>query len=144
MSDLAEDSADSEVSKSDTPEQVSRTVCRRCLETLDLGDNFCRHCGGMTEVGAAMVKIGRLPAPASAAVAEKPLGWTENPVVVLLVLSLFGPLAIRMLWRSRRFTRGWKIGLTVAVLAVTIFACWYTAKVLNEVVDQAWRQTGLL
>jgi hypothetical protein len=65
-------------------------------------------------------------------------------VVVLLALSLFGPLAIRMLWRSRRFTRGWKIGLTVAVLAVTVFACWYTAKVFNEAVDQAWRQSGLL
>ena len=144
MSDLAEDSAHSKVSKSGTPGQVSRTVCRRCLETLDLSDNFCRHCGGMTEVGAAMVKIGRLPAPVSAAVAEKPLGWAESPVVVLLALSLFGPLAIGMLWRSRRFTRGWKIGLTVAVLAVTVFACWYTAKVLNEAVDQAWRQTGLL
>ena len=144
MSDPVENSSDSEMSKSDTPGKGSRTVCRRCLEMLDLGDNFCRHCGSMTDVGAAMVKIGRLPAPAAAVVPERPLSWTENPLVVLLALSLFGPLAIRMLWRSRRFTRGWKIGLTLAVLAVTVFACWYTAKVFNEAVDQAWRQTGLL
>jgi len=107
---------------------------------LDLGDSFCRHCGRMTEVGAAMVKIGRLPAP----VPEKPLSWTENAVIVLLALSLFGPLALPMLWRSRRFTRGWKIGLTLAVLAVTVYACWYTARAFNAAVDQAWQQSGLL
>jgi|SRR5271157_5414570 len=144
MSERVENSSDSETSKSDTTGKVSQTVCRRCFKTLDPGDNFCRHCGWMTEVGAAMVKIGRLPAPSSAADPEKPLGWTESRVFVLLALSLFGPLAIRMLWRSRRFTRAWKIGLTLAVVAVTVFACWYTAKVVNEAVDQAWRQTGLL
>jgi len=87
-----------------------------------------------------MVKIGRLPAP----VPEKPLSWTENAVIVLLALSLFGPLALPMLWRSRRFTRGWKIGLTLAVLAVTVYACWYTARAFNAAVDQAWQQSGLL
>jgi hypothetical protein len=125
-----------------TTEKVARTVCRACAEKLDLADNFCRHCGEMTEVGTAQVKFGRLPA--SAAVQAKPLSWAENPVVVLLALSLFGPLSIRMLWRSRRFTRGWKIGLTVAVLAVTVIACWYTTKVINAAVDQAWRKAGLL
>jgi hypothetical protein len=144
MNDLAEKPAKSEMSKIGTPEKTSGTVCQQCFEMLDLDDNFCRHCGGMTEVGAAMVKIGRLPAPAAAAVPEKPLRWTESPVIVLLALSLFGPLAIRMLWRSRRFARGWKIGLTLAVLAITVFACWYTARVFNEAVDQAWRQAGLL
>ena len=128
------------VAKSSDFEKVSQTACGRCSEMLDPGDNFCRHCGRMTEVGAAMVKIGRLPAP----IPEKPLRWTENAVIVLLALSLFGPLAIPMLWRSRRFTRGWKIGLTIAVLAVTVFACWYTAKVINAAVDKAWRESGLL
>ena len=108
-----------------------------------MDDNFCRHCGEMTEVGVARVKSGRLPAPASGAVPEKPLSWAESPLVVLLALSLFGPLAIRLLWRSRRFTRAWKIGLTLVVLAVTVFACWYTVKVVNAAVDQALRQAGL-
>src|SRR5271157_1635716 len=77
MSERVENSSDSETSKSDTTGKVSQTVCRRCFKTLDPGDNFCRHCGWMTEVGAAMVKIGRLPAPSSAADPEKPLSWTK-------------------------------------------------------------------
>jgi hypothetical protein len=131
MSDPVVESPDSE--------KVSQTPCGRCSELLDPGDNFCRHCGWMTQVGAAMVKIGRLPAP----VPEKPLSWAENAVIVLLALCLIGPLAIPMLWRSRRFTRGWKIGLTLAVLAVTVLACWYTVKAVNAAVDQALQQSGL-
>ncbi len=140
MNDPADNPSDSKIG---TPE-VSRIPCRLCFEMLDLDDNFCRYCGEMTEVGAAMVKIGRLPAPAVAAASEKQPSWTEDPVVVLLALALIGPLAIGMLWRSRRFTRGWKIGLALAVLAVTVFACWYTGKVLNDAVAQAWRKAGLL
>ncbi len=121
-------------------EKVSRTACGQCSETLDSRDNFCRHCGWMTKAGAAMVKIGRLPSP----VPEKPPSWTENAVIVLLALSLIGPLAIPMLWRSRRFTRGWKIGLTLAVLAMTVIACWLTVKAINAAVDQVWQQSGLL
>lgn len=143
MSDLVENIPASKTPEISAPKTVSRTACRRCSEMLDVGDNFCRHCGEMTKVGVALTKIGRLPVPASAAVPEKPLSWSENPVVVLLALSLIGPLAIPMLWRSRRFTRGWKIGLTVAVLAVTVLACWYTVKAINAALDQAWQQSGL-
>jgi hypothetical protein len=121
-----------------------KTVCNQCIAVLDRNDNFCRHCGRITEAGAAMVKQGRLAAPAIVAATEKPPGWTEGPVVVLFALALLGPFAFWMLWRSRRFTRGWKIGLTIAVLAVAIFATWYTVKVVNDALDQAWRQSGLL
>lgn len=126
--------------KSPDSEKLSQTACGQCSEMLDPRDNFCRHCGWMTKAGAANVKIGRLSAP----VPLKPPSWTENVVIVLLALSLIGPLAIPMLWRSRRFTRGWKIGLTLAVLAVTVFACWYTVKAINAALDQALQQSGLL
>jgi len=144
MSDLVENIPASKTPEISAPKTVSRPACRQCFETLDLGDNFCRHCGTLTDVGVGLVKVGRLPAPTSTAIPERPLGWTENAVIVLLALSLIGPLAIPMLWRSRRFTRGWKIGLTVAVLAVTVFACWYTVKAINAALDQAWQQSGLL
>jgi len=101
----------------------------------------------MTEHGAALAKIGRLPLPAGHEIPVKPPRWTESPVVVLLALFFFlGPLALPMLWWSRRFTRGWKIGLTIAVLLATVAACWYRWNVVqawNKALDQALRQAGL-
>ncbi|MEI8374249.1 MAG: hypothetical protein WCJ35_15610 [Planctomycetota bacterium] len=147
MSDFVEDSFDSEMPELKTPETVTQTVCRQCFELLDIGDNFCRYCGGMTEVGTAMVKISRLPPPVSLENPTKPLSWTESPVVVLLGLFfLLGPLALPMLWRSRRFTRIWKIGLTFAVLLVTVAAFWYSAEVLMKAFEplQELRRSGLI
>ena len=128
-------------------ETVSRAVCRQCFELLGAGDNFCRYCGAMTQVGVAMVKIGKLPPPASSQTTEKPPSWAENPVVVLLALfTVLGPFALPMLWRSRRFTRGWKIGLTLAMLLLTVVACWYVAVTVNKLFDpllQELRRAGL-
>ena len=90
----------------------------------------------MTEHGARMVTIGKLPPQTAREQAEKPPSWIESPVVVLPALFLvFGPLALPMLWMSRRFTRGWKIGLTVAVLLLTVAACWYTAVIVMKTLE---------
>jgi hypothetical protein len=139
-----ENSAGSEISTPETPATVARKVCSECFEFLDLDDNFCRCCGRMTDVGKAMVKIGKLPPPASGEVPEKPLSWTESPVVVLLGLFvLLGPLALPMLWRSRRFTRSWKIGLTCVVLLIAVAACWYLVDIWNKAIEE-YQRMGLL
>ncbi len=68
-------------------------------------------------------------------------------VVLLALFVLFGPLALPMLWRSRRFTRGWKIGLTLAVLLETAafgWYVWYVIQGVNKDLEQALRQSGLL
>ena len=51
-----------------------------------------------------------------------PQPWYYRPfwVVVLLFLVL-GPFGLPLLWRSQSFTRGWKIVLTLAVLAETVW-----------------------
>ncbi len=114
-----------------------RPACRQCSEFMDIGDNFCRCCGTISDVGTARVKTGKLTPPAALASVEagpKPPNWTESPVTVLLGLFVFfGPLALPLLWRSRRFTRAWKIALTVVVLLATYALCWYMA--------EAWAKT---
>ena len=98
----------------------------------------------MTEVGVARVRTGKLPPPAALASAQKPPNWLESPVTVLLGLFVFfGPLALPLLWRSRRFTRAWKIGLTVAVLLATYAAFWYAAQALKNALDPL-RELGLM
>jgi hypothetical protein len=137
MSDLVINSPTAELSEPRTAATTIRTACPQCSETLDHSDNFCRYCGAMTAAGAAMARNGRLRRPASLPIAAKLPGWTENPVVVVLGLFVvLGPLALPMLWRSRRFTRGWKIGLTVAVLLETAVFCWYVGEVWQKTVGE--------
>ncbi len=132
MSEQAENSP----AESALPETVARPVCRQCLEFLDAGDNFCRCCGDLTEHGAALVKIGKLSRPTAGEPAARPPSWIESPLVVLPALFLvLGPLALPMLWQSRCFTRGWKIGLTIAVLVVTVVACWGTVEYLKKALE---------
>ena len=118
------------------PDSPAGAVCRRCAKFLDADDNFCRRCGTLTEYGAAQVATGKLPPPASLPTAEPPR-WTESPVVVLLALAVLLPLALGMLWRSRRFTRAWKIGLTLVVLLATAALTWYAAVYAAEYLEQA-------
>ncbi|MGD0900184.1 MAG: hypothetical protein ABR915_20300 [Thermoguttaceae bacterium] len=115
---------------------VAKIVCRRCYAVLDAGDNYCRHCGTPTAPGI----------PAAPDAPARPPGWSESPWFVLPMLFLiFGPLAIPLLWRSRRFTLVWKSVLTVLVLAVTVYVCWGVWFVLQPVfrsLDQLKKELG--
>ncbi len=118
------------------PEAITKAACRQCLEFLDASDNFCRYCGAVTEHGAKMVTIDKLPPRATREPAARPPSWIENPLVVLLALFVvLGPLALPMLWHSRQFTRGWKIGLTLGMLLATVAAVWYGVAQLNKALD---------
>ena len=88
------------------------TACPRCDGPIDSDDRFCRRCGAA--LGARVQPPG-----------NKRSDWSESRAVVLLMLfAALGPLALPMLWRSRSFTVGAKLGLTVAVIAATALAIW--------------------
>jgi hypothetical protein len=110
-----------------------KTACRRCGAAGDASDNYCRQCGAAMaatpqpdEDNAAAARADSPVAAAHSAVAfaEQPR-WTESPWVILpLLFLLLGPLAFGMLWRSRRFSRPWKIILTIVVTGITLLVCW--------------------
>ena len=126
------------------PDTVPRAACGQCFELVDTGDNFCRCCGEMTEHGAAMVRIGKLPRRRTGLAAVRPLSWLESPLAVLPALFVvLGPFALPMLWRSRRFNRGWKVGLTIAVLLATFLLCWYVADVVKRTLEE-YQRMGLM
>ena len=106
----------------DTGRDIEKIICHQCYTMLDVGDNFCRQCGAAT----GNVPTRDRPAPPSAAYrSETKPGWSESPWAVLSALFLFvGPLALPMLWRSRRFSTAWKIVLTVVVVALTVLVIW--------------------
>ncbi len=91
-------------------------ICAKCKAPIGATDNYCHRCGTPTAGPASL---------SSRTVAS----WWESPWLVLTLLFLvLGPLALPLLWRSRRFIRPWKIALSVIVAGVTVFAvclAWY-------------------
>ena len=102
---------------------IEKIVCPQCWAMLDVGDNFCRHCGMPTGSSAPSRPLPARGIPRHAA--GRP-GWLENVWVVLAMLFfVLGPLALPMLWRSRCFSPTWKLILTTVVLAITAFMLWW-------------------
>jgi len=137
MNDDAKHSAD----PGDTPPApaatAARMVCQLCLEPIDTEDRFCRFCGGITKFGEAMVKIGKLAAPASLEAPSRPPSWMESPILIVpLLLFILGPFAFPMLWRSRRFSRGWKIALTLIVTVITVAPTLYLGTMIKGYFEQ--------
>jgi len=98
-----------------TVTNIEKTVCRRCLAVLNSSDKFCRHCGAATEhVGDGsswLVSVEVVPERrrSNRAILENP--WT----ILAMLFLVMGPLALPLLWWSRRFSIFWKIVLSILV-----------------------------
>ena len=123
---------------------AEKIVCRQCYCVLDAGDNFCRQCGLATPQMAARLGQAGMPTAAAGAtaggrVAAPPAFW-ESPWVILPALFLLlGPLALPMLWRSRRFSLLWKTVLTFLVTVTTVLAIWWPVHKMNEMLAPLMR-----
>ena len=110
-----------------TAREIKKIVCGHCYTVLDVGDNFCRQCGKVTKNGPAgnlgtRGGVGDTAGPSQGGLRS---GWSESPAIVLTSLFfLLGPIALPMLWRSRRFSIVWKVTLTVIVVVATVVMCW--------------------
>jgi len=111
--------------------EVEKIVCRRCHAVLDVGDRFCRVCGAPTEGPIDP------PLPNTARSArDRPPRVADNPATILFLLfAVLGPLALPLLWRSRRIATPWKIILTLLVALVTaavVGLLWYMIQMFIE------------
>lgn len=114
--------------------EIEKAVCHGCYAVLDAGDSFCRHCGTPLEGGIPTGQPAVEPPPhtpphSPADPARLPIRWGASPWLALAGLFvLLGPLALPMLWASRRFSRPSKIVLTILVLILTagvVCSLWY-------------------
>ncbi|MGA2064542.1 MAG: hypothetical protein ABSG86_06225 [Thermoguttaceae bacterium] len=93
-----------------------QVVCRNCKAAIGASDNYCPQCGTPTAAGLAGLAA-----------------WWESPWVVLpLLFLILGPFALPLLWRSRLFTRPWKLALSVIVVGISLFFLWQVWYVLNQ------------
>ena len=116
------------VAMSDAP-NLEKLACPHCATELDATDNFCRHCGAITERGGERMPAG----PATAEIVEaqvaeptpaKPPACDRRLVVYLILFLGLGPLGFPLLWRSRTIKLTEKIILTVVVTLLAAVLIW--------------------
>jgi len=52
--------------------------------------------------------------------------------VILLLFFVLGPFALPLLYRSPRFTKGWKIILTIATISFTAYLVFVSLRISRE------------
>ena len=111
---------------------IQKILCLNCHAVLDATDNYCRHCGEPTVIMAESGNARPRPVAHGYDSASHPIGFFESPWVILpLIFLVLGPLALPLLWRSRRFSLLWKNVLTVITLVYTVFlmaSVWFSAQ----------------
>ena len=126
---------------------IQKVVCPQCSAELDAGDSFCRRCGARTDAVARQASVQRggaaaAPQPGGPGRPQHDVAESRWAVLVLLFAAL-GPLAFPVLWRSPKFSRAWKVVLTVLVViftVVVVVVLWYA---IDRFVD-ALREAGLI
>jgi hypothetical protein len=86
------------------PQASNVTRCWSCGWAVDARDRYCRACG--QGLGAA-------------------IAWYYRPIwIAVLALTVLGPFAVLLIWRTPFLGRTAKALATAALLAVTVWVAW--------------------
>ncbi len=108
-------------------EAAPENRCWRCLHPIEPGDRFCRHCG-------------RRQVSLSGKLLYHPIS------IIILTLTILGPFALFLVWKSPFMNRTEKIILSIGialVTAVVIYASIYIVVMIYhewQSIDSMWEQ----
>ena len=81
--------------------------CPFCAEDIQDEAIKCKHCGEF------------LVSSPPRRIAEEKIPWYFRTAFIVLALSCVGPLALPLIWWRPQTSLAWKIGLTIAILAMS-------------------------
>jgi predicted nucleic acid-binding Zn ribbon protein len=81
--------------------------CPYCAEEIQEAAIKCKHCGEF------------LDASSRSHHREDTIKWYFRKSFIIIAVCCVGPLALLLIWWRPNTTRGWKIGLTIVILALS-------------------------
>jgi ribosomal protein L40E len=124
------------------PREIQKVLCRHCQAVVDLGDNFCRHCGA--PLGAAATDSAVPGTAPPDRFARRPIRPASRGALLVALFVVLGPVALPMLWRSPRFSPRSKIILTILVAIQTVAVVWLVWYVLHLYILEPLERIGAL
>ena len=97
--------------------------CPYCAEEIQDAAIKCRHCGEFLDAFSRPRQK------------ENAIKWYFRKSYVIIAVLCVGPLALPLIWWRPNTTRGWKIGLTIVILALSWIVYLSTMESIRKITE---------
>ena len=81
--------------------------CPYCAEEIQDAAIKCKHCGEFLDSSKILARV------------KNKMPWYFRSSFIVFAIAAVGPLALPLIWWRPQTSRAWKIGLTIAILALS-------------------------